>query len=424
MGVDNKRTAGRLALRLGVAAATCVALWFVWSFTASMVLATRDPQRALAVWPTDAARAGVAAKLIASGRPQEMARIAELGRATLARSPVNIAAARSLALSEIAMGRGAAGHRMIVAAESLSRHDMPTEMWLIEDRVAAGDIAGALKHYDHALRTSIPSRALLLPILAQASDDPRVAIALAPLLRVRPEWWSDYLGRFVERTQSAKSLRIIAQALRLDPRSEIDRQRLVSILARQVALRDWTGATALYAGATGVTPGKTGGSWVVDGGFEQDHELPPFDWLLTDESDHSAVRNPVEGASGAVALALVGTDGRDVARQLLVLQPGRYRLTAKVGMVPGGLTAAPALTIACDQSASSADPIATIPLPVTRTARAMAAMFTVPAKGCAGQVLTISSARNVGYLVDNPWIDDIDIRLMGTVPSTRPVDGR
>lgn len=412
--VNIQSTVGRRAAQACIAVATLVALWFVWSFTASMSFAARDPRRALDLWPTDAARVGVATQLAASGKREASPQIADLSLAVLARSPVNVAAVRSLALSYLAAGKESAGRTMILAAETLSRRDVPTEMWMIEERVAAGDIPGALDHYDHALRTSIPARDILLPVLAQAANDPNIARDLAPLLRTRPEWWSDFLGRFVDVSTSVRSLRIVSQALRLDPRSEIDRQRIASILARQVALGDLSGATTLYAAATGFTPGRSNGSWIVDGSFEHDSELPPFDWQLSDEADHSAVRNPVEGAVGAVALALVGTDGRDVARQLLVLPAGRYAVKAKVGMVPSGLTEAPALTIACYQAGPLVDPVVSVPLPVTQAARQIATTFTVPANNCGAQFLTISSARSVGYLVDNPWIDNIVITRVGT----------
>ncbi len=390
----------RIAATTAAAIVTFAGAAFAGLFTAGMVTARADPQGALARWPVDTAKVGVATALLAQNPSRAQAdRAAALGEAVLARTPVSAEAARDVALSRLARGDLTQARAVIAQGEGLSRRDLPTQMWLIEDRVQAGDVAGALTHYDRAMRTSQESRAVLLPVLAQAADDPAIARLLAAWLTARPEWWSDFLGRFAMVAKSPVAIRLVAGGLRLDPASEVDHARLAQILARLTWLGEYAQARALYDDVTGLRP-----TAVVDGGFERDHGLAPFDWQLVDDTDRSATREPREGARGT-ALSVAGNDGRDVARQLLVLPPGRYRLQALSGAVPAGMLSPPTVSLAC-ATAGNVAAIATASFPVGEAPRRWSMAFTVPA-GCRGQWLSIASASNVGYLGDSPWVDDI-----------------
>ena len=62
---------------------------------------------------------------------------------------------RTLAIISTRPGQGEA---LFHFASSLSRRDVPTQLWLIEDAVRKNDIPGALSHYDAALRSSLASQ--------------------------------------------------------------------------------------------------------------------------------------------------------------------------------------------------------------------------------------------------------------------------
>lgn len=394
--------AARIAVMVLVAVATLAGTAFAALFTTAMVSARADPQSALARWPVDTAKAATATVLLATTPSRaQVDRAAALGEAVLARTPVNAEAARNVAMSRLLRGDLAQARRIIALGEALSRRDVPTQTWLIEDRAQAGDINGALAHYDRALRTSRDSRAILLPVLAQAANDPAIARPLAARLTSRPEWWSDFLGRFTEVATSPVAIRLVADGLKLDLASDIDHGRVAQILARLVALGAFAEAKAYHGRATGL-----GAAAVVDPGFERDHGLAPFDWQLVDEADRSATRDPRDGARGT-ALSVSGTEGREVARQLLVLRPGRYRLQATSGSVAAETLAPPAVSLAC-AAAGTTPAIASANFPSGQAPRRWGMTITVPA-GCRAQWLSISSASNVGYSSENPWIDDIAI---------------
>lgn len=376
----------------------------VTAFTLSMTRAPSAPAFSLAKWPTSLGQSGAAAKLIASEAemmdPQRRARAAQLASQALARSPVNVEAVRTLALVEAVQGRVQRARAFISYGERLSRRDLPTQMWLIEDRVQAGDVASALLHYHHAMQTFPASRDLLSPILAQAADDPVIAHPLAKILATRPQWWSNFLGDFVERTHSADALTLVTTSLHLDARNPVERERLSTIFQRYIVLGKAAAARRLYDRVAGV-----GSDPVTDGDFEHDRTLVPFGWQLASTTGSAGVREPRDGASGAFALTLDGNERQEAARQLLVLSTGRYVLRLKYGSVAPKLFAAPTMSVRC---AAPDRPIAEQELPTTSKAAVLEMMFTVP-PACDTQLLIARTPRAIGGYDAMPWIDDVTI---------------
>jgi hypothetical protein len=162
-----------LRIVIGIMAATASA-WATGAFTFAMTSAASAPDRAAQAWPLSSALSGQAAALASrsNGSQSDMAQANVLARRALAHSPINVEAVRTLALVQAASGRADSAHRLIKYAETLSRRDVPTQMWLIEDRVAANDIPAVLLHYHRAMQTSREARSLLSPILAQAANNP------------------------------------------------------------------------------------------------------------------------------------------------------------------------------------------------------------------------------------------------------------
>lgn len=379
-------------------------LWFSWIFTRSVVLARLDPQRALA-WPTNAARNGTAAYLLGTGKSADLSRVEMLSRQSLARSPVDAVAMRMLGLSLALQGNLTKARQVMQLGEHLSRRDLATQIWMIEDRVQAEDVKGALLHYHRAMQTNRRVRDTLLPVLAIAADDPAIAADLTPILAQRPEWWSDFLGRYAGQATSATALSTIARGLKLDPKSDIDRPRLRGILVRMVELGDVRSARGLYEAAMGVAAAPR--RIVNDGGFETGGELAPFDWQLTQDGETSAERDVREGARGNYALVLAGTEGKEAARQLVSMAPGRYRFSMISGAVSAGLTAPPFVAIRCEQPNSV--PLSTIALTPGAAAHRTERIVTVPEQ-CVAQWVQVYTGSSLGEPGDLPWIDEIELQ--------------
>ena len=376
------------------------AVCLVAAFTFSLAEAAPAPELALSAWRTSTAQSSLAARLVLA--PFTRARLAQaelLARAALSGSPVNVEAARALALAEAGQEHLGAARRLIRYAEQLSRRDVQTEFWLIQEHVGAADVTGALLHYHRAMQTSRASRELLSPILAQAAEEPAVYRPLALILAQRPEWWPNFLGDFVERTHSPAALTVVTRSLRLDPAVPAERDRLTTILQRYVTLGDGASGRRLFDSLTGET------TPVAQGGFERDTMLAPYGWQISDGADGGGVRELRQGARGAFALTLDGNRGEEAAHQILALSPGRHELRLLVGDVLPGFLDPATITIRCFPADT---PIAEHDLPVTRETAALRVSFMIP-EGCPAQILVVHDARSASDSAEKPWIDDVTI---------------
>lgn len=330
-----------------VVAFTAAALWTVGAATLSNQLAQRTPEL-VAAWAGSAeARGRAAFAIVQRGQsPAELAAARELATAALRREPLNVAAVRTLAVVAALRRDDQRARRLLAYAESLSRRDLPTQLMLIEDSVRRNDIPETLRHYDRALTTSSRTADFLLPILVRATAEPAIAANLAAMVASRPPWWPAFLDRMSAESTAPASLAIIADRLRLDVSDPTERQLLSNAMARLVALGDHQRALALYSRAY---PDGGANLLLRDGGFEAQLDVPPFGWLFTDEPGLSGVRAPVSngGSGNALFLTAAGGSAGIAARQLLVLAPGRYRLTLLAGGVGGDSVARPSVVVAC-----------------------------------------------------------------------------
>jgi hypothetical protein len=394
---------------LVVLALAAVAFWVSTGITLSMVAGQRQPELIMRWWPPSAsARAALAAQILQE-RPSRarLARARDLAIAALNREPVNVIASRTLGLTAALSGNDALAHRLFTYSESLSRRDVPTQLWLLEDRVQHNDVAGALLHYDRALRVSEGVRDLLLPVLAQASADPAIAPQLARLVTTRPSWWPYYLDHLLRESNSPRAVAQVIATMRLNPNDEIEGAWLGRALDRLVVLGAYQPAYAIYRNAVR-RPDE--GALIRNGDFEASDKLPTFEWALVDEPGLGAVREPREGAAGGGALSVVSSSGRsgEVARQLILLRPGAYRLAVKAGEVPQDAGSRPALSVIC--SGAQPQGLTQIRLQPAGTAgNPNIQRFVVPASGCPAQWIIISTGTDPDEQGSTPWIDDIRI---------------
>jgi hypothetical protein len=405
------RSIARIAL---VAAGTLLAGWLVLAITVDRVFARTAPALALRWNPLSAdAGARQGDLLLAAGAANpartDWPRIRHLAARSLDRQPVNPVAARLLGLAAEQGGNAAQAGRLVRYAEAMSRRDRPTQFWLIRAEAARGDMTAVLLHYDRALRSSNRVRATLFPALGIAADDPSVRAPLARVLAAKPVWWRPFLDSYVPRARSADSLFLYARTLRLDRAPPYDPWLLQGFEKRLVDLGAFAGSAALYNAAHGLPAGDR--TPLRNGGFEQPGNWDPFDWNLLDEENLSAVRQPAPAGGGGRgnALFLLATNGRggDVASQLTLLAPGRYRLTATVGGVEGDPLAFPQAVVRCPADRRELVR-ATFP-PAPDIGRSWQLEFTVPA-GCTAQRVTLSARSTLDAQETAPWIDELAIR--------------
>jgi hypothetical protein len=367
-----------------------------------------DPELALRYAPFDArARASLSEAIltISARRGGDSAPAGSLAREAIARDPTIVSAWRTLAILAELRGDRIGATRLFHFAERLSRRDLPTQLWLIEERVAADDIPGALRHYDVALRTSPEASSLLIPVLVSATSSNAIVGPLAQLMATNPPWLSDLMARFSEGSPSAPNLAALLQAFthgRSLPRSET----MSAIIGRMVNNRDFEPAWRIHRLLRRISPAEL---YLRNGGFSDSESLSPFDWQFANEGDLQAGPILLTGAGQGPVLEMHTGAGQSgtVARQLLVLAPGPYSLSATMGPIGDAGSAQLRWNLSCAGAPSN-----TIGETVTRIGRnpeVMRATFRVPA-GCAAQWLKLDLRADSDSAEGSAWADSVEIR--------------
>lgn len=213
-----QRSTKELALRASLALLMAVVGYYSVTFSMAQVLVKVDPARAHALAPYDGRiTARLAAKmaepdpkpnLIGSQHSDVFARQA-LGQDSTAVSAVS-----ALGMNAQFRGDTVAARRFFSFAEKLSRRDLVTQLWAIEDAVSRGDIRGALRHYDVALRTKPALSDMLFPVLTAASAEPAVRAELVRTLSANPPWGDLFINHVAERGKDPRAVARLHQDLR------------------------------------------------------------------------------------------------------------------------------------------------------------------------------------------------------------------
>ncbi|MGI4730137.1 MAG: hypothetical protein ACRYFW_00130 [Janthinobacterium lividum] len=373
--------------------------WMTFAFSLSLLLARSNPSVALRFWSGNSiARAGLADQLVAEApaAPPAEARLQALE--ALREDPGNAVAARVLGTTAGTAGSITGLERWLAYSERYSRRDVSTQFGLIELAVSQGQIAGALAHYDRALRVFAPLPQIL-DVLVGATKDAPVRQQLAALLRRQPPWRQGYLIQLVESGHAPPdAVFAMLRLLRLDPADAFDRRILgeaVSLLAARNLVPE---ARALV----GIS-----GSGVRNGGFEAGNDYPPLDWRLADQPDLTGVIEQGSRAGGGNALFLdVHNDASGiVAEQLLSLAAGRYALSLVAGGIGTG-GAMPAISVMCLEGAM---PLASVALPTKADAVAVSIPAFTVTKDCPAQQLTITATAATDTSAPRSWIDDVKV---------------
>jgi hypothetical protein len=365
-----------------------------------------NPGLAASVWPRNPFALTVLAGQQLDGTPtaRQIKTATRLSERAFRLDPLYAPTLRYLGLAQALDQQVDRAMRTYHYSEFVSRRDLPTQMWLIEQAVQSGDIRKALVHYDRAMRTSNQARDVLFPVLIAAAQTPEVAEPLSDTLMQRPNWWYSFVDQMILHTTSADTLPLILRRQHLNPGKDDEARLLASGLHRLAVSGRFSAIRELYQSATGRDV-----STLRNGDFEEPNRLPPMDWEIAELDGGNPVQQ-VDGVHANVALTLPA--GRPwIARQLAFLSPGRYQLRAITGGGSETTTKAPMLEIGCahaGQEDGQVPAIVSMPLARTSEARQVAADVTIPAD-CTTQWVILRPGVSGSDQGDQSWIDAIRI---------------
>jgi len=364
-------------LRIGIAIAMLILAVFVVRHSLAYSMRGKAPEMALRLAPYDARVQAIAAEALQAsqvpGKGQPQAR--RLATNALERQLLNPSALATLAIDALARGDLGRSRAIVNYSQRISRRDLRTQIFLIEDAVAANNIAGALRHYDIALSTVRAAPGILFPILRSAIGDPAVREPLAKLLAGRPEWANNFIEDVAANaTDPVAAAALFARLHQL--RYTVPPSADATLSAALVAQGNIDAAWRYYA----ATRSNVHRDRNRNPRFEQVPALPgPFDWKWTSIEGLSILAEP-----GAIEYQVSGGRSGLLLNQMQVLPQGQYRFQAQVASVQGGDKERPYWTVTCTDGPELLR--STLP----RGDGSIALSFAVPS-GCLSQQLTLTA---------------------------------
>ena len=353
-----------------MAGALLVAAIFVPSSLAAW-LSTDRPDIAARIAPWDArAAAAAAASLRADPRRTE---VRQAVSKTLARDLTLTQAIELRAADLAASGRHDEASRLFHLSDRLSRRSLPTRLWLIQEAVDRGDVTGALRNFDIALRTSTDAPPILYPVLARAASEPGLRPPLARTLDRPSDWRLMFLEWAPANDANLAPLADVVAQMR--DRAFVTTAGVDQHLIEQlVTAREFSQALLLHRNF------RPNDGLIADPAFADASARYPFGWGLVSDTSLGAERSVGPTLAYHAAAARSG----QVAAQLLGLKPGRYVLATRTAAAAMG--EAPYWSITCAEAGGAE--LVRLNQPTLAGDRAAGA-FTVPA-GCVAQWLTLS----------------------------------
>jgi hypothetical protein len=301
-----------------------------------------------------------------------------LSRAPLADEPFLFAGTAA-----IEAGRAAEGEALIEEARRRDPRRRPTRLFLL-DRYLRTDRIDQAGLELVSLRRLVPGVAeALAPQLAMMIRDERSGTSLIRVLGRDPGLQQAVLSSLAQNGADPDLILRIASAAppAVPTRLGLPWQR--QLLGSLVERGDLARALRLWRSFAGLPAGPDDKA-VHDGRFQHLPGADPFNWVLYTGASAIAERT----RTPSLDVQFFGRETIDLASQLLVLRPGRYRLSVRVEGSAKGDDSRLAWRVFC--RGNPTEPLLDLPLrDVSAAPRTVAGDFTVPG-GCSGQWLRLA----------------------------------
>lgn len=347
----------------------------------------------------------------AKGRPAPRARA--LARRSLKSQALNPTALRTLALTRGGAVLGTkVDYRLVHLSNVVSRRDFGTQALLIQEAAEKKDVAGVLRAYDTALRTKQDSQQVLFPQLVKAMELPGMVPLFAPFVRDRPDWLSPFLVYAVVTSDHpglfARLLRANGGAAGLDRAREIE----IGLVNRLIAVeRDYSEARRFYLSTKSARASVLGSPAIgIDSLEPASNGLL---WQLFDQPGRGAE------ALALTAIAAYAEGGRSgpVARKVLYLDPGRYKLTGRYDDIRFAEGGGAVWNVSCLGKTDRL--LSTAAVPRTPTSVTASFAFAVP-DGCAATSLELAMTGGGGRDASELTVSSLHLDRIGSAGTDAP----
>jgi len=313
---------------------------------AQSYLREADPKSAYSSDPSDglAAVNAIAAELTTNPQFIISSRDADAARASLVSRPLNASLLSFYGLRAASIGKAGPASAVMASADTVSRRDAFSQLWMIEQKSGVDDVKGAVSHYNALLSVHPAMQATLLPVLVSAATYPEVRDAIRPYLNPDARWgWSgpflDLASQRLEVDQYRDLVEPIASRLRGDGYTVSNARIIYRLLQSGLAGDAWK-LFSLVAPDVDVAAFRA----FAPGGVNLDPKWLPLSWTLGQSDDISA---SVSG-DGTIDVTVAPTArGLIASRDIAAVPSSTYLLGHRSMYEPGSPRASLRWSIYC-----------------------------------------------------------------------------
>jgi hypothetical protein len=269
----------------------------------------------------------------------------------------------------------------------------------------------ALSHWGTAIESNSALSKTLFPVILQIVNAPQSRLAAADALARAPYWWDGFFMYALKNTTQEDTLKAIYLA-RNDKVNHDQRGAYIDHLLEVGYYTD-----AYFVWLNGLQAGQLAALGnVYDGGFEQVLDGAGFGWQPNLSKGFMLAAEPSYGHSGKKALHVAFQQrltSRDLVRQFLMLDAGKYRLVGKSRLE--SLEAGKGLRwdITCADADGRAQLVSTAHFIGSDSWNKFEAEFVVPPEKCEVQTLRLLLNAGSNYedtaFSGSAWFDDLEI---------------
>lgn len=296
-------------------------------------------------WPYDtgAARAKAALAFVRTGPASAI----EYARRAVLSDPLSAQAVSILGRSQLYAEQLPAARKTFEVAGQLGWRDAMTQIYWLDQALVSSDYKIAAERLDALLRQS-PEYEKRDRFLAVVASTPEGRSALANRLKLSPGWVRKVVADVNDLPldqvlQRVDIMRRTGKGVWDCPVSETIVQKLINFNMLDEAQSVWR------------LNCTSSGSLVYDGGFEHLDTLKAtvaFDWKLTNRGDAEIALTQSLSNTRSLSLEVIAPISLPVIRQLIVLKPGRYRLTWRTPDTEASQARALRVALSCKEDLS------------------------------------------------------------------------
>lgn len=376
-----RRSTAEWGIRGAAALAAAVLGFISVSGTLANVVERVDPVRAYGLPPGNGHITAASAEqtFTLNPEPDVDSEASQLARLALRQDPTAAAALSVLGLQAQLRGDLTRARELFAYSHRLSRRELRTQIWAIEEAVARGDIAGALEQYDRALRTSTRAREMLFPVLAAALSEPAVRSRLLETMARDSIWREAFIRHAAANAPEPQAVAVFfREGARVGlPVEDADRSRLVNaLMAKGLPEEAWRFYESFRPGADRRRSRNPN--------FGLSETPAVFDWATLNPQGLSAsIQRGRDG--GVVHFSAASGAGGTVLRQMQLLPAGEYRIEGRSKSIDQPEHSRPYWALIC----LGGRELGRVPLPNSGDEwESFTGQFTVPS-GCPIQTLSL-----------------------------------